>query len=185
MKYYTPELLARFGSDDLAVAKAAQKELEQKADEYVSHLDRVRPKLPPRFAEVQERFYLHDSRLVEPVFFWAHPESMRDAGRYSSFFLILQLDTPPQEILVMHYRFVLIEQVSHHPAPQEENGAPLEWLHDEIDLVGSDDHTEYGHSILLTHGIELRLRFRDFDYAILKPMGQPSKSKEPPIPVKG
>ena len=76
MKYYTPDLLARFGSEDLKVAKVARQELEKKSDEYVAHLDRIRPKLPRRFAELQERFYLHDARIVMPFCPWPHPEFM-------------------------------------------------------------------------------------------------------------
>src|SRR5262245_31533825 len=110
MKYYTPELLARFGSDDLGAAKTARQELERKADEDVSHLGQIRPKMPSRFAELQERYYLHDARVVGPIFPWLHPDHMmrfpvmpwwdfaldvqgRDAGpgRLSSLALMLQL----------------------------------------------------------------------------------------------
>jgi hypothetical protein len=194
MKFYTPELLIRFGSEDLKIAKAARQELEQKADEYVNHLDRIRPKLPPRFAELQEKFYLHDARVVAPVFPWPHPDFLirypfapwndppwadsglqTESGRVSSFVLLLQLDTPPQEFLVLHYRFVVFDEVNLHPGLGEERWTPLEWIHDEVALISSDDQVEFGHSILFTHGLELRLRFMDFDYATLRPMGERGK----------
>jgi hypothetical protein len=197
MKYYTPDLLARFGSEDLKVAKSARLELEKNAEKYVAHLERIRPQLPHRFTEVQERFYLHDARVVAPVLPWVHPEFAVMApfaplcgltlearelaaspGRVPSLILVLQLDPPPQEFLVLHYRFVMIDEVSHHPRLREERGTPLEWLHDEVELISSNDHVEYGHSILFTHGLELRLRFRDFDYATLSPMVQQSELAE-------
>jgi hypothetical protein len=197
MKYYTPELLAHFGSEDLNVAKTARQELEQKADQYVSHLELIRPKLPPRLAELQGQFYLHDARVMGPVFPWHHPDFMMkplygpwwdlplevpefemDPGRLSSFVLVLQLDPPPQEFLVLHYRLVVLDEVSHHRRLREERWSPLEWLHDEVDLIPSDDHFEFEHSILFTQGLELRLHFRDFDYATLSPLELPNELKE-------
>jgi hypothetical protein len=47
----------------------------------------------------------------------------------------------------------------------------LGWQQDEIDLVQTGESPEFRHSILFTRGFELRLRFRDFDFATLKPMG--------------
>jgi hypothetical protein len=101
-----------------------------------------------------------------------------EPGRVSSFVLVLQLDPPPQDFIVLHYRFVVVDEISRHPSLAEERWSPLEWLHDEVDLIPSDEHVEFGHSILFTHGLELRLRFRDFDYATLRPMVQPIQLTE-------
>jgi hypothetical protein len=46
----------------------------------------------------------------------------------------------------------------------------LGWLYDEVELIQGDGVTEFIHSILFTRGLELRLRFKDFDFATLKPM---------------
>ena len=68
MNYFTPDLLERFGSEDDQVALAAQDELEQRSRQYAEHLKGILPKLPPRFREMQERFYLHDRyRSERPV----------------------------------------------------------------------------------------------------------------------
>ncbi|HYT90200.1 MAG TPA: hypothetical protein VEL76_15940 [Gemmataceae bacterium] len=189
MKFFTPDLLERFGSENDRIALAAQEELEGRSEQYADHLRKIAKKLPPRFLEVQERFYLHDARVVEPVFPWLHPEFLErfhpdlwwdwplrvrqpegQPGWRPSFILILQLDPPPQEFLVLHYRFARIDEVGGHPPLREEKLALLEWRHDEVELLPSDDRLEFGHSILFTHGLELRLRFRDFDYATLSPL---------------
>ena len=192
MKFFTPDLLERFASEDDRVALAAQEELEQRSEQYAEHLKGILAKLPPRFREVQERFYLHDARVVGPVFPGFHPDLLArvhpeelwgfpfrefhpegEPGRWPSFLLVLQLDPPPREFLVLHYRLTRVEEVRRSHPLGDERLPFLEWRHDEVELVPSDGGPEFGHSILFTNGLELRLRFRDFDYATLKPMALP------------
>lgn len=182
MNFFTPDLLARFGSDDGQLAQAAQDELESRSDEYLRTLQDIEPKLPPRFRQLLDQSYLHDARVLPQSSMavtdlqWLE-HSLR-AGRplfgerdrrNTSFWIPLRLDTPPGEILVLQYRFVEIENAEIHESLFEE--CPyLEWQHDEVELVQSGEETEFRHSILFTRGLELRLRFRDFDFAALKPM---------------
>jgi hypothetical protein len=70
MKFFTPDLLERFGSEDDRIALAAQEVLEQRSQQYLEHLGAIKAKLPPRFREMQERFYLHDARVVGSPFPW-------------------------------------------------------------------------------------------------------------------
>jgi hypothetical protein len=195
MKFFTPDLLERFGSEDDRVALAAQEELEQRSEQYARHLHDIEPKLPARFREMQQRFYLHDARVVGPWFpdlpdalSWLHlvmpglPIGWRppaaDAGRWPSFWLAVQLDTPPREFLVLHYRSVLIEETRRR-RPLRDEGCPyLEWQYDEVELVPTQEGSEFCHAILFTNGFELRLRFNDFDFATLKPMGVPSEHED-------
>src|SRR4051812_8876410 len=64
MKYFTPDLLRRYGSDDDKVASQAQDEYETVAEKYLEHLKAIEPSLPPRFREFQGAFYLHDAQLL-------------------------------------------------------------------------------------------------------------------------
>jgi hypothetical protein len=70
MKFFTPDLLERFGSEDDRTALAAQEEPEQRSERYLEHLNAIKGKLPPRFREMQERFYLHEARVVGSPFTW-------------------------------------------------------------------------------------------------------------------
>ena len=84
-----------------------------------------------------------------------------------SFWIVLQLDTPPREVLFLQYRSVEIEEAQLHQTLREEDVPYLEWLHDEVELISADRDTEFRHSILFTKGLELRLRFNEFDFATL------------------
>jgi hypothetical protein len=186
MRFFTPELLARFGSDDPQIAQAAQEELEHRSVEYLDLLRGLEPRLPTRFRDLLDRFYLHDARVLDESTFietisqhfgrsmWGglRPESgssLRRGSPLQSFWLHLQLDTPPRETLVLQYRFARIEKVEVHEALSEE-GPYFEWQYDEVEVVQADAIVEFRHSILFTRGIELRLRYKGFDVATLKPM---------------
>ena len=185
MKYYTPELLERFTSDDEPMALAAQDELEQRAEQYADHLKSISQKLPPRFRELQERFYLHDARVVwpflpgfppdaapfHPEMFWKMFEETRHqpSGRVPSLMIALQLDAPPRELVILHYRGVQLEGMP--LSPRRHSRFPsLEWQHDEVEVIPAEGTVEFLHSILFTEGFELKLQFADFDFATLKPM---------------
>jgi hypothetical protein len=171
MKYFTAELLERFGSEDDSRALAAETELEQRAEQYARHLQGIEAKLPDRFRELLRRFYLHDARVVSPPWLPDMPWLLPSASRcWPLFSLALQLNTPPKEILVLQYRHVTLETPCHWPSLQEDMCPHLEWQHDEVELIESTQDFEVGHSILFTNGLELRLRFRDFDFATLKPL---------------
>jgi hypothetical protein len=185
MKYFTPDLLGRFGSEDDAIALGAQEELENRSAQYTEYLKHIRDKLPERFRELQERFYLHDARVISPwlpflVEFPFHPPIVGlmewlqhggwGRGPWPSFFLTLELDTPPREVLVLNYRDVVIDEASRHRPFQTERVPYYEWQHDEIEIAQENGVNRIRHSILFSNGFELRLQFGDFDFATLKPL---------------
>jgi hypothetical protein len=182
VKFFTPDLLERFGSQDAEVARAAQEELELRTEEYLRSLEEIGPILPPRFRELLDRFYLHDALvLIQSDFVMNDTEwlehSVRagvspfaERDRHAPWFWIpLRLDAPPKEILVLQYRDVEFEDAELHRWGFEE--CPyLEWQHDEVELVETGESVAFRHSILFTRGLELRLKFTDFDFATFKPM---------------
>jgi hypothetical protein len=189
MRFFTQELLQRFGSDDDRVALQAQEQLERRSEQYARHLKKVESKLPARFLELQRNYYLHDARIISPWFLdvafstdWMErTESKNGRGRQPTLLLVLQLDTPSKEVLVLHYRSVLLEELNRHASLQKETFGYLEWRHDEIDVVGANGVNYVSHSILFTSGWELRIQFRDFDFAVMSPLaeGSPPKQRRP------
>jgi hypothetical protein len=86
-----------------------------------------------------------------------------------SYWIPLELDPPPREVLVLQYRYVQIENVQIHESIFEGCNY-IDWLYDEVELIETGGGLEFRHSILFTRGFELQLRFKDFDFATLKPM---------------
>src|SRR5262249_19065638 len=101
------------------------------------------------------------------------PEGRRQ--RMLSFWIPLQLDTPPRETLVFQYRFVRVEKAELHEALYEEC-PELDWQYDEVDVVEGGESSRFRHSILFTRGLELRLEFKDFDFATMRPMEESGES---------
>jgi hypothetical protein len=194
MKFFTPDLLERFGSEDPLVANAAQDEWEERAEEYARKLSEIDVRLPQRFRALLDQFYLHDARVIsqsplmgiglewlEEDLRLGRPLRWRVFGeqdcRIPSYWIPLHLDTPPREVLVLQYRSVQIEDAKLHESLSDD--CPyLDWLYDEVELIETGGDTEFRHSIFFTRGLEVRLRFMDFDFATLKPMEIPGELAE-------
>jgi hypothetical protein len=184
MKYFRPDLLARFGSRDEATALAAQEELEAQSEAYAKYLNEIRDKLPVRLRELQESYYLHDARVLVawppdyPAEHYGLPWNglINWGGGVKIFYtpfasITLELDTPPKELLVLNYRQARITGW----APFELSGERtpyLEWSHDEIEIVEGKSAPELQHTILFSNGYEWQIWFNDFDFATLKPLAQ-------------
>jgi hypothetical protein len=195
MKFFTADLLERFGSDHDHIALAAQSQLEQRAEEYSRNLGEVELELPQRFRELLDRYYLHDAQVMEHSRLgnvenlsiadpelgacstrWKPVEQID--GRLLSFWIVLALDTPPRDVVVLQYRSVLIDGADTHQSLREDGCPYLEWQYDEVELVETGRGKEFRHSILFSNGLELRLRFKDFDFTTLKPIESMSELAE-------
>jgi hypothetical protein len=64
LRYFTPELYLRFNSANDVDADEADDAWEQAIRDYHSHLDRIRPDMPPRVREFAEKICLHDAELI-------------------------------------------------------------------------------------------------------------------------
>jgi hypothetical protein len=194
MRFFTPDLLERFGSEDNRIASAAQDEWEERAEEYAGKLREIEAELPQRFRDLLDHFYLHDARVIsQPPLMVTDLEWLEHAlrtgmpvgwrvfggqgSRIPSYWVPLQLDTPPREVLVLQYRSVQIEDAKLHESLFDE--CPyLEWQYDEVELIETGGNREFRHSILFSRGLEVRLRFKDFDFATLKPIETPGELAE-------
>jgi hypothetical protein len=149
MKFFTPDLLIRFGSTDDAIADAAQDEWETAHRQYLDHLREIRSKLPRSVQDFLRRICLHDARLLTLGI-------REDSGKL---LLFLELDTPPDKGVLLTYDLAKRPELVIHPSLSEQ-GTPVEWLYDEIDVAKGGKPSIFTHSILFTGGRELQLTFR-------------------------
>jgi hypothetical protein len=151
MKYFTPELLARYGSYDEKVADAAHYDWEQLHAAYLRELDSIREKLPKKLQSLLKNFYLHDAKV---------------AGAFSNkkcFLIVLQLDAQPERVVVVRYELAGKPRILRHRRASEDE-PPLEWLYDEIHQQKGRPSPVFTHAILFTGGWELQLPFRGLDW---------------------
>lgn len=150
MNYFTPDLLARFGSADDAVADAASEEWERASERYHEHLAALRPRLPRSVKQLLKVFCLHDAKVLTLTF---------DDKPYFSLFLEIKNPGKPRDrFLELRYHVTRRPVIQRHQF-EREDGAPLRWwLYDEIDVPDKERY-EFTHSILFTGGYELQLSF--------------------------
>jgi hypothetical protein len=150
MKYFTADLLYRFGSEDAASAGAAQEEWDEACQRYNAYLDTLKEELPPGLRHIEEHYNLHDAKV-------------RGMGRQGpSFVLMLQLDTPPHSLLTFTFELVGEPVINPTALPCElrSTGDVTDWQYVELDRSAGEPPTWFW-SILFSNGWEVRLPFRD------------------------
>lgn len=150
MKYFTPELIVAYGSDDPATWKLAEARWNAALEQYSAVLTSLKPAFPPGLRRIEESYYLHDAVI-------------RGMGRRDgSFVIMLQLDTPPQPLLTFTYDLVEEPIIRHDVLPPEyhSTGDQIDWQYDEIEKA-SEQPLTWRQSILLSNGWEIALRFRE------------------------
>src|SRR5262249_40139185 len=90
MKFFTPELIERYGSDDPAVARAAEAEWETVHARSVQHLQTIEAGMPPHLREFTS-LLLHDATVQALA---------RDKGRLV---MVLKKDIPPRDLVILCY----------------------------------------------------------------------------------
>ena len=154
MKYMTPDLIARFRSENDDVAEPAAEEWERRCEAYRTHWKAIREELPKSVRRLLARCSLHDARVLAVA---------AEEKPYFSIFLDLESPADPRDKrLELRYRLAggvrkglrLVK----HPALAGD-GKPLAWwLYDEFD-VSEGPVPVFTHSILLTGGYEFQLTF--------------------------
>src|SRR5262249_12212126 len=138
MKYFTPDLLARFGSPDDTIANAASEEWERAQAAYLEYLQAIRPTLPKGGRQLLDRFCLHDARVLARIF-----------DERPVFSIVLQPQKPRDprdQLLELKYRLARPPKFARQQPPPED-GTPLQWwLYDEIGVVNDEPVFVFTHS---------------------------------------
>jgi hypothetical protein len=180
MKYFKQELLARCRSLDDDVSDAAAKEWEQAIASYRARTRAIRPQLPLSVRRFLSRVTLHDAKVLTMTFGRKQP----------TFTLLTQLeDTPsqPGEVLELSYFLVAGPHggVAFKKPTQlhKEAPGPRYILYDEFDL---DERAFFTHSLLLTGGDEIEVRFhslrvRRLEKVLVTPLQLPEEERTWPL----
>lgn len=151
----TPELLARFRSDDDRVADAATEEWDRACAAYRDHLALILPDLPPAAHWLSSpTLCLHDARVVSFQVGEGRPVALA----------VVEPDHPRGKTFGLQYFLVppFIEE-QHHPALSGDGPPGRFWLYDEFEVITDEPYPTLRHSILLTGGLEVRLYFNTLD----------------------
>lgn len=149
MKFFTPELYERlqdFSSD--TAMDAAEAAWDRARVRYQRHLARIKSSLPKELRHLLEKFYLHDAEVLSI------------GGQSNAFFIVLRLDVPPHEMLVLTYQLLKEAVIDPQALRGREGSGRVLWMYDEVGLVRGK-RGGFSHSILLSNGWEVRLRVSD------------------------
>jgi hypothetical protein len=150
MKYFTPELIVAYGSDDPAIWKNAEARWDAACAQYNTVLSSLKPSFPSGLRRLEESYSLHDAAI-------------RSMGmREGSFVIVLQLDPPPQPLLTLSYDLAEEPIIKQDVLPVEYRSTDghIDWQYDEIEKA-LDQPPTWRQSILLSNGWEVVLHFRD------------------------
>lgn len=162
MKYFKPELLARCRSRDDDVAEAAATEWEEAVAAYQKRFDAISPQLPGEVGRLCSRFPLHDAKMLGAAF----------ATETALFCILLQLEGEAGhtgKVLELKYLPVAGPNsgviIKTHHSIQGASRRDVWVLYDEFDL--DEEHRFFTHSLLLTDGREIEVRFTNLTVVLL------------------
>jgi hypothetical protein len=159
MHYFTPERWVSLQNvADERAFYTAQEEWQRAVAAYREALSRVLPGVPHPLRRFAEHECLHDATLLAA---WQ--------GR-TRLYLLLRPDPPAARLVLLTYTLVEPPQVTTAALPPEYRTEGARWMYDEIGVEreGPSDNPAVGvftHSVLLSNGWEVRLRFRQFGYS--------------------
>jgi hypothetical protein len=148
MRYFTPELLAECRSSDPDAAEAAAQKWRRRAEAYRKRLEEISDCLPLGVRRLKRSVTLHDGYLLTI-------NHARVRGRPQLFLSFQIPDRSGWAGVQLRYDLVKPLQVKLHD-PNASEDTKLFALYDEFDVSADGTVT---HSILLTGGLEIRVRF--------------------------
>jgi hypothetical protein len=148
VKYFKPDLLAECRSSDPDIADAAAARWMKNAEAYRKHLEKICDRLPGNVRSFLRSVPLHDASLLS-----VNLARRQDRTRY---FLSFQLADSDEHagVQLCYDRVKLVEAKDHDPSAARDT--TIFALYDEFDVLPDGTLT---HSILLTGGIEIRIKF--------------------------
>lgn len=161
MKYFTPERLVRLqdrSSEQQFLA--ALDDWERALERYRLQLNSIQRELykfPPQPLRNVRRLLkflttgsFHDARVLD--MYW---------GGRSRFRITLHPESQPARLAILTYSLTQPPQIKRNVLPELLRSEPIAWLHDELSLNDSTGkgNPDFRHSILLSDGSEVRLRF--------------------------
>lgn len=153
MKFFTPDLLTRYGSLDDQVADVAHIEWEAATEKYQKHFRSVQRHLPNKLRGLLRRYNLHDAKVC---FVGLDNQVLH---------VTLQLDTPSRETIFLRYRLVSEVKMVAHANAGNESGQPFTWLYDEVDIASEGVFPIVEQRVLFSNGLELSIQFQDLSYS--------------------
>lgn len=160
MRFFTPELYARFNSPDDGVADDADEAWERALNEYRDHLNAIRDRMTSPVRKLAD-LCLHDAELlafdevIEPAFSFPY-EPFGPYPHWSAMVII----SLKQDGRIVTLIYLVWDRVREHPAPQDWpfSKARTHWLYDEIDAA-EGRRGMFTHRILFSDGRVLDVPF--------------------------
>lgn len=156
MKYFTPELVIRFGSLDDEVADAAQHEWEEALENYEKHLQQLRPDFPAPLQQL-ELLLLHDAKVLSI------------AQRQKQLIMVLHKEIPPRDLVILTYELESELLIVKEALPAQFRREVMEFMYDEIEVTHNNQHAVFCQSILFSNGWEIRLQFSNIEIVLAEP----------------
>jgi hypothetical protein len=159
MKYFTPDLVDRFGSLNDEMAAGAEAEWEQAVVAYQDYLASISQMLPKRFREMLGTVCLHDAVVTS----WCESED-----GVSRRFLV-QLTPPSPNATPVLFAYVVKRSypgrgaVDGDPVGARAESTGCYWMYDEVNAEEGNDFPVFSHAILLSDGRELHIPFSEFE----------------------
>jgi hypothetical protein len=153
VKYFTPDLITRFGSPDDRVADAADAEWERAIRRYHRRLAKIRDALPPGWRRLRDaRLALHDARVLVM------------GEERDTFLIVLELPSA-QDLVVLTFSLGGEPVIDQAALQGEPTTGPACWLYEEFDL---DRKQGCLFEVLLSNGWSVRLPFRNLDFLLTR-----------------
>jgi hypothetical protein len=163
MRFLPPELYVQFNSPDDDVASQAQEAFELADEQARQHWERIKSQLPPIVVQFGEGVLMHDAMVFGPA--WAAGPNGEGAGEVVIVaHMYGTLDPQYEATLVSLHYHVRDEPGVEVPDPSDVfNRVQPHWLWDEFDLI---EPGLFAHSILISDGRVVTIRFHGFRYTV-------------------